>query len=344
MNKRARELQEDPLSAASAGLVALGIDRARRVDTLDVLAFLLDHADASGEVVLDRNLFAREEALGVDKCLDAYVLLENLEVVLRTDRGWKIPDFALHNGPRGETAASLAVLRKHLASVGSDAEELEPAGAVGERVPVAAMVSQPVAPIRRLRRAVPIAAGLAASAAAFAGLNQFVPQAAVTGRNASQGTDVPTSVARGVATTAGKAQAAVAGSTSTALGSATTTLATATTGASTPSVACVVPKVVAVVSSVEVVRLALGGNTGVWAAVVKGTATLTDADKPLLLPALDVVAHVAGGDTDAVRATLATPLLQPNKAAPFNAIVALGSLKPTETVTASATAAGMPTC
>lgn len=349
MSKRARGLHDDPLSAASAGLVALGIDRARRVDVLEVLGALLDHADPTGNVVLDQTLFAREEHLGVDKCLDAYALLEQLDVVNRTDRGWTINDFRWHAGPVGETEASLAVLRKHLSSIGSDAslDDLGPVPAelapVSEPV-LAEIMSAPVVPLGRIRRAVPIAAGVAASVAVVFGATQFVPQAAVTGRNAAQSSGAPTSVVRhATQSTASPITGAVNQPGSTIAPTTAPTLGPSTTATTPTGLNCVLPKVLTNVKSVSVVSVPLAGDAGatLWTAVINGTATLTDTDTSLVLPALEVVVHLADGDTDPVQATLTTPLLTPNKAAPFTAIVALGNVKPVSDITASATAAGL---
>ncbi len=350
MTKRARDLHDDPLSAASLGLVALGIDRARRIDVLEVLACLIDHADFTGSVVLDQELFFREEALGVNKCLDAYAILEQLDVVSRTDQGWTIADFRWHAGPVGETEASVAVLRKHLASVGVNASDKELADVAFEHAPVGAAVAvtAPVIALTRWRRAVPVAAGIAASAAAIVGISQFVPQAAVTGRNAALTAAAPTSAARSTtARAAGGSAGAGDQSGSNAAPKVTSALAaTATTNATGPGIACLVPKVASTITSIEVVPLALAGNNGqtIWAAVIKGTTTLTDSESSLVLPALNVVAHVAGGDTDPVQATLAAPVLLPHQAAAFNAVIALGDAEPTSPVTATAAAMGMPTC
>jgi hypothetical protein len=193
---------------------------------------------------------------------------------------------------------------------------------------------------------VPVAAGVAASAAAVFGITQFVPQAAVTGRNAAHSAGVPTTeVGRTIRSTIAPVTGAVASPSATA---APTTAVSSVAGPSTTAAAptgldCVVPKVVTSVTSVKLVQLPLAGDKGatIWAAVVNGTATLTDTQDSLLLPALDVVAHLADGDTDPVQATLTTPLLVPGKAAPFTAVVALGTAKPVQAVTATATASGL---
>lgn len=350
MSNGARGLHDDPLSAASAGLVALGIDRARRVDVLEVLGCLIDHADVTGHVVLDQVLFLREEALGVDKCLDAYAVLEELDVVRRTERGWRIVGYAAHNGPVGETEASLAVLRKHLASVGRDTEEAEPEAATPPpvmepiRTPVGVAAMGRVTPLRRTRRAVPIAAGLAASAAVFAGVTQFIPQAAVSGRNAAVTADAPTTAKpRGNTPTSNLVTGSTVGGPATTAGAGTATTAATPTTPGPGGAACVVPNVVATVTSIEITRVGLLGN-GLWSAVVQGTATLRDSEDALLLPALDVVVHLANGDTAPVKATLVSPLLQPGTPAPFSTFVALGADKPAEAPRATATAVGLPTC
>lgn len=345
-------MHDDPLSAASAGLVALGIERSRRVDVLEVLGCLLDHADPSGDVVLDRELFSHEESLGVDKCLDAYALLEQLDVVSRTDNGWTITDYRFHEGPAGETEASLAVLRKHLASIGVEAPSRDLEEVAFEQLPAAAAVAvviepAPIVPIKRWRRAVPVAAGIAASAAAFVGATQLVPQAAVSGRNAALSSDAPTTiVAKNVTPSTNGVRGTVLPN-ATVGSTVTSALAgTSTTQSPASPLDCLLPQVLTSVKSIDIVRLPLGGKNGetIWAAVVKGTATLTNSDTSLLLPALNVVAHLADGDTDAVQATLGAPLLVPDKASAFNAVVALGATKPTSPVTATAKAAGLQSC
>lgn len=345
MYKRARGLNDDPLSAASAGLLALGIERSRRAEALELLAAMLDLADDQGDVLLDGALFAVEQRMGVDGCLEIYSWLELLDVVERTGDGWRICAFAEHNGPAGDTLASLEVLRRHLDSVGQ------------EDVASAEPVSAPVVTMRRWRRTVPMAAaGLAASVAVVTGVAQFVPQAAVSGRNAAERRAVPTTSAplRSTVNSVVGAGNAVTGGTAVTALNPTTTLAGAPATPSTTgivsniagTVACAVPNVVTAVSSVELVRLALAGEHGerLWAAVVSGTATLRNQSEGLLLPSLEVVAHVVDGDTAPVLATLAAPLLLPDLPSPFTAIVVLGATKPTTAVTASAVATGFKGC
>lgn len=344
MHKRARGLNDDPLSAASAGLLALGVERSRRAEALELLAAMLDLADEQGDVLLDGALFAVEQRMGVDGCLEIYSWLEVLDVVERTGDGWRICAFADHHGPTGETLASLEVLRRHLDSVGH--EDI----AVAEPVPAG------VTPIRRWRRTVPMAAaGLAASVAVVTGVAQFVPQAAVSGRNAAQRSAAPTSaplqstvssiVKAGGVATGGTPSTAVNPSTTVA-GAPATPSTTGIVSNITGTVACAVPNVVAAVTNVELVRLALADEDGkrLWAAVVTGTATLHNQTEGLLLPALQVVAHVVDGDTAPVQATLTTPLLLPELPSPFTAIVVLGAAKPTTAVTASAVATGFKAC
>ena len=334
MSRSARHLQDDPISAASTGLIELGIDRSRRMDALEVLGCLIDHADSAGNVVLDRELVSQEETLGVDKCLEAYTLLERLDVVTRTDRGWSIANFHLHQGPVAETAASLAILRKHMVAPNV------------EIVFEAAPKKPAVAPLHRWRRAVPVAAGIAASAAALVGATQLLPQAAVSGRNAAHSADSPTSVVRRALEATTRATTEKAQPRSTVASTATSALATTPPSNGAAPLACLLPQVLATVDSVDVVQVPLGGKNGqtIWTAVVKGTATLTNTDKTLLLPTLNVVAHLADGDSEAVPATLTTRLLTPNQAAPFNAVVALSARKPTGPVTATAAASGIESC
>ncbi len=157
---------DDPISAASTGLLALGVGPQRRMETLGLLAALLDLADEGGEVLLDGELITTEERLGIDLCLEGYEWLEQLDVLRRTWSGWVIVNFDAHGGPAGATAASIAVLHRH-------------ANAFEEAEPVA------VTPLRRRRRLAVVAASVAAGIAVFAGAAQLVPQAAVSTRNAA---------------------------------------------------------------------------------------------------------------------------------------------------------------
>ncbi len=350
MHKRARGTELDPLSAASAGLFARGIKGNRRSEVLELLSAMLDLSDADGRVALDEALYAVEQRLGVNYCLEAYTWLEEMGVVVRTGDGWSIPAFALHIGPVGNTVDSMQVLQRHLAAMRD--ERLAADSAPLTLVPaIPADEPSVVVPMKRWRRAVPMAAaGIAASVAVVAGVSQFVPQAAVTGHNAALRADAPTSVVKRAAdatrtTVAGVTGAATSAPTIAARPS-TSLAATPTTGALIGGVACLAPQVITAITSVDTVRLLLAGDHGqtIWAAVVKGTATLTGSDTALLLPGLSVVAHVVDGDTDAVLATLAAPLLTPNTPSVFTAVIALGDQKPTAPVSATATPAGLKTC
>ena len=169
---------DDPISAASSGLLALGVTPQRRLETLGLLSALLDLADERGEVLLDSALIETEDRLGIDACLEGYEWLERIDVIRRTWSGWVITNFHAHHGPAGMTAASMDVLRRHLSS--ADA----PVAALPRRVPVEA--TAPVVTLPTWRRRLPaVAASVAAGVAVLAGATQFVPQAAVSGRNAA---------------------------------------------------------------------------------------------------------------------------------------------------------------
>lgn len=347
MHKRARGMELDPLSAASAGLFARGIRGNRRSEVLELLSSMLDLADGEGNVALDDALYAVEQRLGVNYCLEAYTWLEEMGVVTRTGNGWAIPAFGLHIGPVGNTVESMQVLQRHLAVMRTEAEA----------TPLVLVPTPPepdrevVVPMKRWRRAVPMAAaGIAASVAVVAGVSQFVPQAAVSGRNASLRADAPTSVVprAAAAPRTNVPGVGVGRSTTSAVAASPSSSAAATpsTGGVVAAVACLAPRVVTAITSVDVVALPLAGDHGqtIWAAVVKGTATLSESDAAVLLPGLSVVGHVVDGDTDAVLANLTAPMLVPGKPALFSAIVALGNQKPTTAVTATATPAGLKTC
>jgi hypothetical protein len=169
---------DDPISAASSGLRALGVAPQRRVETLGLVSALIDLADERGEVLLDSDLMATEERLGIDACLEGYEWLERLDVIRRTWSGWVIQNYAAHNGPEGMTEAAMAVLQKHFTAIAEDTSVVP----IAPEREVAAVA--PIVMLKPWRKRVPvIAASVAAGVAVLAGATQFVPQAAVTGRN-----------------------------------------------------------------------------------------------------------------------------------------------------------------
>jgi hypothetical protein len=171
-------IDDDPISAASSGLRALGVAPQRRVETLGLLSALMDLADERGGVMLDSDLMAAEERLGIDACLEGYEWLERLDVIRRTWSGWVIQNFDAHHGPAGMSEAAMAVLQRHLTA-------REDAPTVVDVAPIIPLA--PVVTLKPWRRRVPvIAASVAAGVAVLAGATQLVPQAAVTTRNASQ--------------------------------------------------------------------------------------------------------------------------------------------------------------
>ncbi|HVT75704.1 MAG TPA: hypothetical protein VHD87_01645 [Acidimicrobiales bacterium] len=212
---------DDPISAASSGLLALGVAPQRRVETLGLLSALIDLADEDGAVALDNDLMATEERLGIDACLEGYEWLERLDVIRRTYSGWEIQNFASHHGPAGMAEAAMDVLARHLRPSEAEAPTAEvPLASVTPLVLRAAVPAEPVAavvPLASWRRRIPVvAASVAAGVAVIAGASQFVPQAAVTGRNVAanraegvaatapppSSVAVPSQIAAGVATTA----------------------------------------------------------------------------------------------------------------------------------------------
>jgi hypothetical protein len=178
---------DDPISAASSGLLAIGVAPRRRMETLGLLAALLDLADERGEVLLDSALMETEERLGIDLCLEGYEWLEQLDVIQRTWSGWVIPNFDAHNGPVGATFESLAVVGRHL-------EHRENVAAV---VPLAPVEAPAIRHLTWRRRLPVVAASVAAGVAVLAGATQLVPQAAVTTRNAAVGTNATDNVGTG---------------------------------------------------------------------------------------------------------------------------------------------------
>ncbi len=217
---------DDPISAASSGLLAIGVAPRRRMETLGLLAALLDLADEQGEVLLDGALMATEERLGIDLCLEGYEWLEQLGVIERTWSGWVIPNSASHGGPIGATVDSLAVLGRHL--------EYRDAVAAVTAVQPPAPVEVPVSTRITWRRRVPaVAASVAAGIAVLAGASQLMPQAAVTTRNAAVGTNatagtgaVGTVTSAATSATDGPAVAAVTELTQPGVDAVTTTTST----------------------------------------------------------------------------------------------------------------------
>ena len=172
---------EDPISAASSGLFALGVNQRRRMETLGLLSALIDLADERGEVLLDSSLMDTEERLGIDACLEGYEWLERIGVIRRTWSGWMIQNYDAHHGPVGITEASMVVLQRYLP--GADDK---PTVVITPEPAEAPVVTAPVVTLTPWRRRVPaIAASVAAGVAVLAGATQFVPQAAVSGRNAA---------------------------------------------------------------------------------------------------------------------------------------------------------------
>jgi hypothetical protein len=314
-----------------------------RNDSLDLLSHMLDLANEDGSVELDGPLLQIEKLLGVSQCIDAYSWLEALDVIERTASGWEIPNFADHRGPVGVTAASFAVLRRHLDAVGE--EDLAPAIGLVPSLPHDEVPVRTVA-LRRWRRTVPLAAaGVAASVAALTGVAQFLPQAASTNRPVALRADAP--LAKVPTSVANAATDAVTAATSAATGSAKATASTtpaatidtpAGIGGPLTSIVCGVPKLLGAVTSVSIVQLPLQFDESgkpLWAAVVSGTVTNTTAET-IVLQSLTVVAHVVDGDTAPVSASLPSPLLLGNTVSPFTTVVALGSVRPAETITATA--------
>ena len=304
---------------------------------------MLDLAQPDGTVEIDDALMSVEQRLGVSRCLDMYGWLEALEVIQRTETGFAIPNFAEHRGPVGATGDSFAVLRRHLDSVGT--EDLAPAIALVSSVPKTDEPPVRVVALRRWRRTVPIAAGIAASVAALAGASQLIPQAAVTGRNVALTADAPTSVVTAKPGTAAAITAAKRAASAVHKDTATTTAPSAI--AATPrtdgvaGIVCAVPQLVTAVTSVSIVQLPLSFDDQgrqLWAAVVSGTVTNTTAAS-VPVQGINVIAHVVDGDSAPVTATLLSPLVLANSSSAFSAVVALGSVHPSD-VSATAEAVG----
>ena len=179
--------QTDPLSAASTGLVALGLNWEQRAETLALLAALIDLADNSGEVLLDSALLRVEERLGIDLCLSGYERLEQLAIVHRTWSGWVIRNFETHARPCRQDAATRWT--SCVATANCCARSARPS-----RTRVPAEAATPVVNIGTWRRRAAARPSPASRPAwpPSPGATQIVPQAAVTTRNITNGATVTT--------------------------------------------------------------------------------------------------------------------------------------------------------
>lgn len=231
MRDQSSHRQTDPLSAASSGLVALGLNWEQRAETLALLAALIDLADDSGEVLLDSSLLRVEERLGIDLCLHGYERLEELAIIHRTWSGWVIRNFATHTGPEGKTLDSMEVVRRH--------GELLRQERTAEPTRVPAEEAAPVVTIGTWRRRVPLmVAGVAAGLATVAGATQFVPQAAVTTQHASNQATVTTVVPTIAPTVAATPTTAAPTDTTAAAPAATVAPTTTTSTTMLPGLPC----------------------------------------------------------------------------------------------------------
>ena len=339
------------MSAASAGMVALGVPAGRRAHALGVLSELLDRADAKGRVKFDDAMFAIEQRLGVDECLDAYTWLEKAGVAKRTPNGWVIRNIAAHRGPAGATAASMAVLARHLeensaeCGVERDGSDVvaEPARSRGaaelaEITPIGAARAKPVPAVSFSRRMPALAGSIAAAAALLVGLLSFTANDKVTdqrGDLASRSGALPSvepKVAQPAATIG-----AVAGSVPSVVTGVTEPGSVATTpGTPAPTgLACLLPQIQVASLDFASVPSLLGGST--WTALVAGTVTNVSQD-PATLDGVKVVLDLGNGVITEGTTVLSVSELAPGATGTFSGLIAAGSAKPenpSATVTAT---------
>jgi hypothetical protein len=328
-------------------MLALGVPADQRAHTLRVLSEMLDRADLRGRVKFDGALFAVEQRLGVDECVDAYALLETTGVARRTPTGWVIPAIKSHRGPAGANAASMAVLARHLAENAAESGIVRDAvhatspsrGAaqLAEITPIGAARSKH-APVSLARRMPVMAGSVAAAAALLFGILSFTgrletanPQADLASRNGAL-PSVP-AVDQPAATVAG-----AVGTVPSVVTGATQPSSVATTSGGTtasPGLACLLPDIKVVSIDVAAVPGLLSAPT--WTALVTGTVTNTGAETAAL-DAVKIVLDAGHGLLTEATTLLSVRELAPGATGTFSGLIPAGSVEPTNpTATVTAT-------
>jgi len=315
--------QIDPISAASAGMLALGVKADKRAHALGLLAEMIDRADHRGLVKFDDELMTMERRLGVSKCLDSYSWLEATGVVRRTHNGWTIPAIGAHSGPVGATATSMAVLAHHLEM---NAAEITPIGAArAER------------DFRAVARRLPVMAGsIAAAAAAILGLVSFAnkpdsPDHAndLASRSGALSTDAPSLPGTnipGANDAAAPAPAPSAPSVGGTIPRPITGSATAVASGDTNPLECLLPDIKILAVDFTFGFDVLTGPT--WTALVAGTVTNVDT-QTASLDALRVALDLGNGAIAEGTGLLPSGELAPGHTGTFSALVPLGAERPT---------------
>jgi hypothetical protein len=328
----------DPISAASAGMLALGVPADRRAHALGLLAEMIDRADTKGRVEFNDAVYAIEQRLGVARCLDAYEWLEGTGVVRRTPTGWVIKAIAAHRGPAAATAASMAVIARHLEENAAESGvvregALAPAAVsrgaaqLAEITPIAAARAK-AAPSLSFARRVPVMAGsVAAAAALLLGLLTISHKDPITdqrGDLASRSGSLPA-----VKTPA--APEVVVGGVNVPVPSVVTgvveTPAVATVpGAPTPGgLACLLPQISVLSIDVVMVPNLLTGST--WTALVAGTVTNV-SEHPATMDGVKILLDLGNGVVTEGSAVVSDTSLEPGISSTFSGIIAAGTARP----------------
>lgn len=336
MSPARNDEQIDPLSAASAGMLAIGVKADRRAHALGLLAEMLDRADHRGLVRFDGEMMTMEERLGVRECLDSYSWLEATGVAKRTHNGWLIPSIRAHRGPVGATASSMAVVARHLEL---NAAETGVARDITSKmpVPIGASSTAAITPIgaardegdaRRVARRLPVMAGsIAAAAAAVLGFLSFADnsggddlQGDLASRSGTVSRDAVAAPGTGAAGVAGTAYPTVDGATTR---SSSNSAIAAAGGSKSPQ--CLLPDIKVLAVDFTFVPDVLTGPT--WTALVAGTVTNVST-QTATLDGLRVVIDLGNGAVAEGAGLLPPGELAAGDTGTFSALVPLGAEKP----------------
>ncbi|HVE94730.1 MAG TPA: hypothetical protein VNB24_07390 [Acidimicrobiales bacterium] len=337
MSPSRNDEQIDPISAASAGMLAIGVKADKRAHALGLLAEMLDRADRRGVVRFDGEMMRMEERLGVHECLDSYSWLEATGVAKRTHVGWQIPAIRAHRGPVGVTASSMAILARHLeanaaeAGIDRDITSKMPMpvslGANAEIAPIAAARADRDA--RALSRRLPVMAGsIAAAAAAVLGLISFANDSGsgdhrgdLASRSGSLTTD-GSAAGGGSAAGLSTPTAPTVGGVTASIPSSNSPVAAASGSKAPP---CLLPDIKVLAVDFTFVPDVLTGPT--WTALVAGTITNVSS-QAATLDGVRVLVDLGNGAVAEGAGLLPPGELAPGQTGTFSALVPLGADKP----------------
>lgn len=328
--------QIDALSAASAGMLALGVPTDRRVHAIRLLAEMLDRADADGRVNFDDGLYAIEQRLGVDECIDAYAWFEATGVAARTRTGWLIKGIDANRLPAGANAASVAILARHIAenraesNTAVSARKDAPAPSAGAAqlasiTPIGVARPRPVAAPSLARRLPVMAGSLAAAAALVLGFVSFANRPDNTnsrGDLASRSQALRDAAAKPAVTVGGVTSAVP----NTAPGATAPASVVAPVAPTAPGgVACLLPDIRVLSVDVAAVPGVLTGTE--WTALVAGTVTNT-SPYPATLDGVKVLVDLGAGAVVEGTALLSATKLDPGASGTFSSLIPAGSVEP----------------